>query len=350
MKAELTIIPKIAIHPSKITCYSELNWFPSKPTHNTLQLPLESYESQADRIINSSRTANGLVSKNATRKIKTALDYLLLMASPQTGFIPKSGKKFTFRIAFVTFDLPSQQVHDDNVIKKILWNSMLIELTKFHNVKNYVWRAEKQKNGNIHFHLIIDKFIKYDELRKRWNRICNKLGYVDRYRENQIKFHNGHFKLRKELLGHWSEENQRKAYIFGIKSNWSSPNSTDIHSIKYVSNLKAYVTKYMTKNEQKKTNEPDSTENYSHQKGRIWSCNQELSNIKGCQLDVDSEISTEIKRLVELTHCHKFEDTYFSIFEITINDIARLSPNILFSYFSSYLIQKFNFNNQLYLS
>ena len=30
----------------------------------------------------------------------------------------------------------------------------------------YFWRAEKQANGNIHFHLLVDRFIPMDLLRK----------------------------------------------------------------------------------------------------------------------------------------------------------------------------------------
>jgi hypothetical protein len=349
MKSELTIIPKISIHPDKICSYNELNWYPSKPSRTNMPLPFQCYSENYERIKNSTRSANGNVSKHAKRKLARALDYLLLMSAPKTGTVPKSGKKFQFRIVFVTIDLPSQQIHTDNEIKAKCWNSFLIELTKYHHVHNYLWRAEKQKNGNLHFHLIIDKFILYNELRKRWNRIINKLGYVDRYQENQMQFHADGFRLRPELLKHWTADQQKKAYLTGVKSNWTSPNSTDIHSIKHISNIKSYISKYMVKNEkEKETNQSISTDP-KYVCGRIWGCNQKLSDIKGSQLDVDTEVSNELKKLIDITKCHKYEDTYISVYYIDINQLARFSPGVLFKYFSSYLIKHFNYSSQLFL-
>jgi hypothetical protein len=347
MKAELTLIPKLTIHPDKICAWNEINWSPQKPTKNYLCLADGTKISQADRIKDSKRTANGIVSKNAHRKISKALDYLLLMASPQTGYIHKSGKKYAFRIAFVTFVLPSKQIHSDNEIKRTLWNSMLIELTKYHNVKNYLWRAEKQKNGNIHFHLIIDKFIKYDELRKRWNRITNKLGYVDRYRENQKEWHKKGFRVRENLLKNWPEDKQRKAYQEGVKSDWSSPNSTDIHSVKFISNLKNYVQKYMTKNELTNNLHDIKSNDNMQQTGRIWGCNESLSGIEGARLDVDNEIKAALEIVVKKTGCRIFADTYFSVYYIDMRQLAENSPDLLFKYFSEYLLTRFNYSNQL---
>ena len=349
MKAELTLIPKITIHPDRICTYNELLWFPSRPSRQSLSLPIECYLSPAARIVDSSRSANGHVSKNATRKMKRSLDYLLLMAAPKIGHTPKSGKKFSFRVVFVTLTLPSTQIHSDNEIKRTILNSFLIELTRYHNVKNYLWRAEKQKNGNIHFHLIIDKFILFNELRKRWNRICNKLGYVDKYQLNQKEYFKNGFKLRPDKSGKWTEERQYKAYLEGVKCDWTSPNSTDIHSIKFISNLKNYVTKYLTKDESEVRKNAETIQEEHKQSGRIWGCNQELSNIKGFNSEVDNETKTALEKIIKESGCNRYDATYFSVFYVDIQTLCKLSPDVLFKYFTSYLAEKFNYSSQLYL-
>jgi hypothetical protein len=348
MKPTLTLIPTISINPSKITLFNEILWEPVKPTRRRLILPFFDHIPTPNRITTLSKDTRGKVSKNAKRKMTTALDYLLLMASPQAGTIPKSGKKFMFRIAFITLDLPSQQIHTDNEIKKLCLNSFLLELTRYHNVKNYLWRAEKQKNGNIHFHLIIDKFVLYNVLRKRWNRIVNKLGYVDRYRNNQQNFHADGFRPRPELFQNWPEVNQRKAWLEGMRTNWSCPNSTDIHSCKFIQNLKNYVCKYLTKNEKEKNPEESTKPGLPNQQGRIWGCNFDLSNIKGARLQVDNEISEALKTLIDKTKCQVYSTEYFSVYSINIADLAKFSPSVLFQYFSSYLLQTFNYNSQLF--
>lgn len=36
-------------------------------------------------------------------------------------------------------------------------------------LRKYLWRAEPQKSGSIHFHLVLDKWVDKDEVRNRWN-------------------------------------------------------------------------------------------------------------------------------------------------------------------------------------
>lgn len=112
---------------------------------------------------------------------------------------------------FVTLTLSSRQIHCDKTIKRECLNHFLIYLNRHYGVRNYVWKAELQKNGNIHYHIITDKFIPHQELRELWNTAQNRLSYVDMF-------------------------------------DHSNPNSTDIHSLQRVKNVMAYVGKYMSKN------------------------------------------------------------------------------------------------------
>ena len=349
MKSELTLIPRLSIHPDKICTYNEIHWDPFKPSKAKSSMPLEFYLSNTARIIDSSRSAEGKVSDHARRKMVKAIDYLLLMAKPQNQISNPTGRSFQFCIGFITLTLPSKQIHDDNTIKKECLNQILIELKQRHKVKNYLWRAEKQKNGNIHFHIIVDKFVNWNELRNRWNRIINKLGYVDRYQANQKAFHSTGFRFRSELEKDWTYERQLKAYQEGARHDFRNPNSTDVHGIKKINNLKNYVTKYMTKNEDEKNLTDDTQAQYGKQTGRIWGCNQELSDLKGAQLIVDNEISTALKKIIDKVQPVKYEGEYFTVFYIDQKQLQEFSPDILFVEFSRYLMAKFNYSNQLIL-
>ena len=252
MKSELTLIPSLTIHPGQIYIYSTPHWEPTKPQKR--QPYINSIEDKIlyDSFINSSRSPAGKVSPTAKRKITKAIDYLLMMSDDKPVTSQKTGRRFHFKVAFITLTLPSKQIHSDNEIKRTCLNSFLIELQKYHKVKRYVWRAEKQKNGSIHFHIIIDKFVHYNDIRNRWNRIVNKLGYVDRYRDAMREFYKDGFKVRKDLLKNWNETAQRKVYHKNLNTGWHSPNSTDIHSIRKIFNLGKYFVKYMTKNQEEK--------------------------------------------------------------------------------------------------
>jgi len=268
------------------------------------------------------------------------------MSSDKTVNLRGEGKYFNFRIAFITITLPSRQIHSDNVIKNKCLNSFILELKNFYQVRNYVWRAEKQANGNIHFHIIIDRFVPWSELRDRWNRIINKLGYVDRYQDAMKVWHQHGFKVRKDLLEKWDYEHQLHAYQTSSKSGFNNPNSTDIHSIKKVKNLKAYVAKYMTKNG--KTDKPaeiNSTEQFA-QTGRIWGCNHELSNLTGAQCEIDWILSEELERIATESECYHYEGDYFSVYYITIEDVKKLKAHEIFTRFAAYLVEHFDYHEQ----
>lgn len=115
---------------------------------------------------------------------------------------------------FVTLTLPYTQLHCDKVIKRECLNHFLININRQYQCKNYLWKAEVQRNGNIHFHILFDKYIPWREVRNLWNRCVNRLGYVD-----------------------W----------FCTEHNHLDPNSTDIHALKKVKNIRAYIAKYVSK-------------------------------------------------------------------------------------------------------
>lgn len=48
-------------------------------------------------------------------------------------------------------------------------------------VKSYIWKAEVQSNGNIHFHITTNQFVHYLKIRNAWNSILSRHGYLHRY-------------------------------------------------------------------------------------------------------------------------------------------------------------------------
>lgn len=114
------------------------------------------------------------------------------------------------RLVFITLTLPAKQQHDDKEIKKCLTRWMDRQLLRKKGVKTFLWVAEAQANGNIHFHILADRYIAHQFIRRSWNREIERLGYV-------------------------------------TASTSSDPNSTDIHALSKIKNPSAYVVKYATK-------------------------------------------------------------------------------------------------------
>jgi len=323
-KPSFDVIPLLSVHPNAINLYNEIHWTPYRPSRP-----------RVDHLAISDKKTHGKVSIQARRKVGKAIDYLLFMANDK--YLPDTahGKAYKFKIAFITLTLPSKQVHSDNEIKDVILNQMLIELKVRYKVRNYIWRAEKQKNGNIHFHILCDRFIPWSELRDRWNRICNKLGYVERYRDEMRKFHESGFRVRNELLKTWDYKSQVKAYQKGKANDWNSPNSTDVHSLYKVHKVKEYVTKYCTKNESN-----------SEVNGRLWGSNYELSDIKGAVTIVDESIKSELNEVIKEFKPRIYTGDYFTVIHLSIQQLQGTKYKQLYKLFSQYITDHFQFNIQ----
>ena len=174
---------------------------------------------------------------------------------------PKA-KKLPY-LTFVTLTLPSKQGHEDNEIKRTCLIPFIQTLQRKYNVWNYFWRAEAQKNNNIHFHLIIDSYIDHISLKGEWNKCINKLQYVDEFEKKH---------------GH------------------TNPNSTDIHKLNDIHNSAAYLIKYVSK-----------TDGYRPIQGRIHGCSDRVRVLKPYTCEIDNEVNDFIKTVLyeKDTYVHK---------------------------------------------
>jgi len=275
---------------------------------------------------------DGHLSLAAVKKISKALDYSIYLAKPPDKHKHLAGKHYQYCLNFITLTLSSKQLHSDLEIKKEIFQPWLDYCRKHYKIKNYVWVIEKQKNGNTHFHVVSDKWIPHVELRNLWNKFQQNLGYVTRYAEAQKRWFKNGFKVHSALLQNWNYNKQYSAWLSGCKSGWNNPNSTDVHSLRFISNVKKYMIKYMTKNytrvENKLTFEPNNIEDellkkdsYSKITGRIWGCSESLSKIKGARDDVVDEAIEELTSISNDKSIHSVYDSYFSIHYVTIEQL-----------------------------
>lgn len=173
-------------------------------------------------------------------------------------------------LTFVTLTLPSAQKHNDCEIKRVALNYFLINLQRRFNVQQYFWICETQKNGNLHFHIIVDSYIKWQPLRELWNNSIEKLGYVS-------EFEKAH--------GH------------------RNPNSTDIHKIENLDSIESYVMKYVSKGGGERII-----------RGKIWDCSKALKQLKPLEIVIDLETSYLINKISNSANFRKFEDEKITVF------------------------------------
>lgn len=186
----------------------------------------------------------GKVSDSRRRKIRTIIDTWVSSMVFHVEHHKLKGREAKYVPVFLTLTLSGTQRHADAFVKRHMLGELIKYMKRNCGVEHYFWRAESQTNGNIHFHLLIDKYIPKEQIQLKWNSIQNSHGYL-------IGYYNKH--------GHINAP------------------STDIRSPKDKNELIAYLLKYMSKDEKNRLIE-----------GRIWGMSDSLRNIDALDIPLDN--------------------------------------------------------------
>lgn len=176
----------------------------------------------------------GKMNDKSKSRLRFAINLLVAQAKWKEVQNPTTKKFYRFKINFITLTLSARQKDlSDKLIKSKMLFPWIRNMRNVYHLRSYVWRAERQKNGNIHFHFSTDTYIPYDAIRDAWNYQQSKFHFITDFR------------------------NRNKSEF---------PNSTDVHAVYNIRNLASYLVKYMVKDEKGL----DSIE------GKVWDCSKNL--------------------------------------------------------------------------
>lgn len=268
-------IPYVSIQHKKLITYS---------------IPVEKRSSKRYNIANLHSDAirkaynTGTLSHGAKKRLKQSIE-LLIDISPKKWFtVPSTGKRFQFQITFLTLTLsaPQKDISDKTIVKTLL-EPILQTLRRKYKATSYVWRAEKQKNGNLHFHITTNQYIPYDSIRDDWNRVQQKLHFIDQFEST-----NGH----------------------------RNPNSTDIHSVRGVRDLARYMVKYMSKDvpEHLKVN------------CKQWDCSKDLKIRQNIAIEIDTQVHEQLLSIQQSTGVTTYVGERYSLIQMRGFDIRDIIP------------------------
>lgn len=221
---------------------------------------------------------DGKLSVNARRKLKNSIRWLIACSEWKTVFEKKKKRQVKWKINMLTFTF-KENMQDDKLARSIF--SQWIEMAKYRfGMVHYVWKAEPQKRGAIHFHLSTNVYIPHKELCYTWNRLLFKHGIDQR-----------------------------------------NSNSTDVHACEQVRDLEAYLSDYFL-NEEKH-------EGRRKIKGKLWGCSHGLSRAGKLYLELGKEYAKE---------CHN--DWINDSLEVIIRREGKEPPEFL-QYISIWKPEKF---------
>ena len=187
--------------------------------------------------------------ESTKRKLKNAFDWMLYLSNKKEIYVKSSKKRFWHNASFITLTLPSKQEHKDTEIKALL-NQFFTEFQKYKLLSNYIWKAERQENGNIHFHIVTDSYVPYFWLLKVWNRNLNRLKYIDNYSKKMLRMCTSYDNYLK-YTGRKDTETSKKLYEKSKKMYFRNAPTVNVKNIILKKGLKEYLEKYIGKDEDK---------------------------------------------------------------------------------------------------
>jgi hypothetical protein len=194
------------------------------------------------------KTPEGQLSRNSRMKLKNAIRWLVASADTKQTYEKKLHRKVDWKINMCTLTF-HENFQDDNKAREIL--SRWLEMAQYRfKIPSYVWKAEPQERGAIHFHLSTSVYMQHSQVKYTWNRELKKHGLSE------------------------------------VKDN-----STDVHAVANVQSHENYLAEYFL-------NE-DKHEGRRTIKGRLWGCSHNLSQAGKEYLIIDEHELRSIQSDIE---------------------------------------------------
>lgn len=209
------------------------------------------------------------------------------------------------KMVFLTLTLSSVQFHSDQEIKLKILKPFFRVLRDSYGIRNYIWKAESQENGNIHFHCILDRYLDRQKVQEIWNRCQNALGYVDEFEK---------------------------------KYNHKNPPSTQIQAVKDKCGLLQYFEKYIAK-----------TEGYRKIKGAVWKGSQSVMSLQFFEFVGDSEVEQSLIKAENEGNIRRYDDERYSIYAVQNKTVDEVLPDHVVFQHNRYnvLLDRFLFSDEL---
>jgi hypothetical protein len=200
----------------------------------------------------------GEITASTKKRIETAVDVFLQCSPKRKVFNPVTNRQQDFQLSFITLTI----AHPDPIPASEGHKALKVWLQHFKKpwskrkisepMTSYIWKAELQSRGQLHYHLTTNAWLHFAEIRRVWNDLQRNRGWLEAY---------------KAKAGHYD------------------PNSTDVHSIYKIRDVRRYLSKYISKQEY--TESPANPESGFPGllvpvvlDGKVWGCSEDLKGKK----------------------------------------------------------------------
>lgn len=261
----------------------------------------------------------GSISKKSKILIQQYVGLLFDAAKIKTVWCNNRKSYFKYTLGFLTLTLPSPQIHTDREIYEQCFKPFLRHVSKKRNDFLYIWKAETQDNGNIHFHITTNSFLHYHWVQMVWDSFVEKLGYCSRsnnYRHNstEIRSVRNEKTLAIYLAKYLGKSDHYKKRVYLSCPYPYTPNSnngiyvSDVHT-RHIYELKRPISI------------------------KLWDCSEAIKGLKMSSVidfNIDHELQSNFSQIIEKTT----ENAHIMVVD---KDTRKLLPHTMSVYYRNVL-------------
>jgi hypothetical protein len=264
----MLVTPCLQVRSKTAVCY---NKFERSGIRSLKQL-------HSDKQLKKRATYTGVLCPGAKKRLTTAIELIVQAATKDKPFqfiSKKTGKavQATFKLNFITLTIhsPGKMIRGKEGHSLCL-EPLLLYLRRYYGLNLYVWKAELQKRGQLHYHITSDCYVPWDALRNKWNQLQVSAGYLDQY-----KVDTGHY----------------------------DANSTDVHSVYKVKDMAKYLKKSIIRTYKKAdggliSEFQKDVQNTACIGGKVWDCSLNLKGPGFYTIDCGGSIYNEVMKPIIL--------------------------------------------------
>jgi hypothetical protein len=231
---------------------------------------------------------SGEITASTAKRISTAVDIFLQMSPKRQIFNPIIQRQQQFQLSFITLTIPQAEPVPASEGHKALkiwlqhfkrpWHKKKMS----EQIKSYIWKAELQERKQLHYHVLTNSFLHYGEIRRIWNDCMRS---------------------REWLGGH------------------KDPNSTDVHSIYKIKDVRRYLSKYIAKQQfQESPANPEAgfpcLQVPVVLDAKVWGCSKDLEGKKRFSAEMDRDTWHYMQYGKEQGHLSEFDAEHCKFYDV----------------------------------
>lgn len=264
------------------------------------------------------RGYSGEVTASTKKRIETAVDIFLQMAPKRTIYNPVTQRNQQFQLSFITLTIsahdPIEASEGNKALKVWLqhfkrpWHKRKMS----EQMSTYLWKAELQERKQLHYHIVTNAWLHFVEIRRVWNDLQKARGWTQDYCK---------------LKGH------------------HDPNSTDVHSIYKIRDVRRYLSKYIGK--QQFIESPANPEaGFPALKipvaldAKVWGCSEDLKGKKRFSAPMDKWTWISMQAGEQESLLRKFETEHCKFYDLKDPDKNPTTNFLSSSNLQSYQLWK----------